>query len=292
MIAFLKNLFRSYAILKDIPSRYIRLAKRDHERDLELNKYFTDMYVDLYPKESWKNRQFINFGPGSFKHKFWQNADRYYEGDKNWSDIRDNKYNMQIDVEWNLTANKNLDIENNTIEICYCSHLIEHAWDDNVQFFFKDIHRILKKGGVFRVVCPDIDLGIESYKTGDKYFWINNKSNKPIAYEFLEYNSLITHKDNSFCLSPDEADAFIKKHKDVYAALNKASELSDRDLQDKIAAHVNWFNKEKVVKFLKKAGFKDIQVNAYKQSVAPVLRDVRYFDKTDPEVSLYIDAIK
>ncbi len=278
--------------LEDLPKRYIRLAHRDHKRDLELNKYFTDMYVDLFSKKSWKERKFINFGPGSFKHKFWQNADRYYQGKKSWSDIRDNKYKMQIDIEWNLLENKEIDVESDTIEVCYCSHLIEHAWDDNVRFFFKDVHRVLKEGGVFRVVCPDIDLGIEAYRNKDKYFFINNKSAQPIPYKLLEYNSLITHKENSTCLSPDEADDFIKKHKNEYEALNEASRLSDKEVQNKYAAHVNWFNEEKVVKFLKDAGFKTIRVNGYKQSICPVLRDARYFDKTDPEVSLYIDAIK
>jgi hypothetical protein len=38
------------------------------------------------------------------------------------------------------------------------------------------------------------------------------------------------------------------------------------------------------------AGFKNIRASACQQSHVPILRDPRYFDRTDPEMSLYVEA--
>lgn len=75
-------------------------------------------------------------------------------------------------------------------------------------------------------------------------------------------------------------------------ALDKASELSSRELNNSIAAHVNWFNPAKVKNMLENSGFSNIVESAYMQSCSPVLRDSRYFDSTAPEMSFYIEAIK
>jgi hypothetical protein len=41
---------------------------------------------------------------------------------------------------------------------------------------------------------------------------------------------------------------------------------------------------------LKQAGFSSVRPSRYLQSEAAPMRDGRYFDRTDPELSLYIEA--
>ena len=43
---------------------------------------------------------------------------------------------------------------------------------------------------------------------------------------------------------------------------------------------------------LNKAGFENVYESAYCQSKSPLLRDANLFDNTQPELSLYIEAIK
>jgi hypothetical protein len=43
---------------------------------------------------------------------------------------------------------------------------------------------------------------------------------------------------------------------------------------------------------LSKAGFNKIYLSGYGQSYCHVLRDVMFFDNTNPKIALYIEAIK
>lgn len=280
----------SKAETADLPERYIRLAHRQYEQDQERNAFFDGMYRDLFSKAVLQERNFINFGPGSFWHKFWRTADRLYEG-KTWSEQRNRGYEMRIDLAWNLIENTRVDVPDGSVEVCYCSHLIEHGWDENVQFFFGEVHRILKPGGVFRITCPDTALGVRALRRKDRFYY-PKQGNRPTSYMLLQDTSLVTHPENAFNLRPDGADAFLAKFDDVYKALDEASRLSDRELQNQIGAHVNWFTPPKITKFLKQAGFERIYQNGYAQSIMPILRDVRFFDKTDPHMSCYIDVVK
>jgi SAM-dependent methyltransferase len=280
----------SKAETADLPERYIRLAHRNYEQDRERSAFFDGVYRELFSKEILQERNFINFGPGSFWHKFWRTADRLYEG-KTWSEQRNRGYEMRIDIAWNLIENTRVDVPDASVEVCYCSHLVEHGWDENVLFFFKEVHRILKPGGVFRVTCPDSALGVRALRRNDRFYY-PKQGDRPTSYMLLQDTSLVTHPDNEFKVGPESSDAFLDMFDDVYKALDQASQLSDRALQNQIGAHVNWFTVPKITKFLKQAGFERIYQNGYAQSIMPILRDVRYFDKTDPHMSCYLDVVK
>lgn len=274
----------------DLPERYLRLARRQWEEDQRLDAHYDAVYRGLYSRSDLKERRFVNFGPGSFRHRFWRNADRRYDG-KTWSEQRDRGYEMQIDIEWNLIQQTKVAVPDSSIQVVYCSHLVEHGWDDDVRVFMKEVHRILAKGGVFRITCPDTALGVRAMRRGDR-FYFPKQGERPTSYLLLEHSSLITHPENPTRVRPEEADGFFKSFPDEYAALDEASRLSDRSLQDRIGAHVNWFTIEKLTRFLQEAGFSRIYRSGHRQSIAPILRDVRYFDKTDAEMSCYIDALR
>lgn len=274
----------------DLPERYLRLARRNWQQDRELTAYYNRVYRACYDREHLQSRAFINFGPGSFRHKCWRTADRLYDG-KTWSEQRGRGYEMKIDIDWNLIENTRVDADDASIKAVYCSHLVEHGWDDNVRFFFGEVHRILAPGGVFRVTCPDTALGIQAMRLDDRYFF-PRQGQRSTSFMLLEYSSLLTHPQNATRIDEDGVGPFFAEFEDVYEALNEASRLSDRALQDRIGAHVNWFTVPKLESFLKEAGFNRVFPSAYGQSICPVLRDVRYFDKTDPHMTCYVDAVK
>ena len=62
--------------------------------------------------------------------------------------------------------NSKLDMfEENTVDCIYSSHMIEHMNDGSVQNIINESYKILKPGGVLRLVAPDAMYYINSYKT-------------------------------------------------------------------------------------------------------------------------------
>ena len=94
-------------------------------------------------------------------------------------------------------------------------------------------------------------------------------------------------------ISLDYSDEFVeKKIKDC--SMDEFFQYFSKDCYfdpNKVYMHINWWTKDKLTRFLKKAGFKNVFVNSYLQSVFPPMRDEKFFD-TRPRQSLFIDAIK
>lgn len=80
-------------------------------------------------------------GCGStYDHK-WTNVDLYKSG----KDV----------IQADLT--KRLPFRNNYFDVVYCSHLLEHFTYEEGQRLINEIHRVLKKGGIARIVVPDLE---------------------------------------------------------------------------------------------------------------------------------------
>lgn len=58
---------------------------------------------------------------------------------------------------------KGLPHEPNTVTYAYCSHVLEHLALEELRLALKEMHRILKPRGVFRMVLPDLAELIKTY---------------------------------------------------------------------------------------------------------------------------------
>ena len=89
----------------------------------------------------------LNIGCGSNYHSAWVNID--------------------VDpVSQNIKrhdAGTPLPFNDNSFEACYCSHVLEHLPCDTALLLVAEIHRILKSGGIFRVVVPDLEVIARTY---------------------------------------------------------------------------------------------------------------------------------
>lgn len=72
-------------------------------------------------------------------------------------------------------------IESNSVDAVYTSHTLEHIYADAVPRVFLEINRILKQGGLFRIVVPDIDVAVKLY-TSQQYDALRNISDE-VAYK-------------------------------------------------------------------------------------------------------------
>jgi predicted SAM-dependent methyltransferase len=84
---------------------------------------------------------YLNLGCGSRFHKDWVNLDKHPTN----SQVQ--KYDVQNGIPF----------PNNTFNVVYHSHLLEHLTKENGRIFMYDCFRVLKPGGVLRVVVPDLE---------------------------------------------------------------------------------------------------------------------------------------
>lgn len=54
-------------------------------------------------------------------------------------------------------------IKDNSCDAVYCSHVLEHLHRYNLQKALFNTYKILKKGGVFRLVVPDFQVFVNTY---------------------------------------------------------------------------------------------------------------------------------
>ncbi|UCG89591.1 MAG: methyltransferase domain-containing protein [Candidatus Heimdallarchaeota archaeon] len=270
--------------------------------------YDINIYYKIYGIEPVENRRFYNIGAGEFQHTAWTNVDHESEW---YKDVQGS--NMGID--WDLLTLTPIPVEDNSAEIVYSSHTIEHINNEAAQNMFNESYRILKQGGVLRITTPNIDLDFRAYKTNDRnyFYWIDQYSvktpkklervqlNKPLneasiqqifLWHFASSVSLL-HNDGAPERINDEKLDEIFQELDYEEALDYCTSKCSLEVQRKYPGnHINWWNKNKLFQMLSIAGFKNIYLSGYGQSKAPVLRNTMLFDTTHPKISLYVEAIK
>lgn len=83
----------------------------------------------------------VNCGCGSKYSKKWMNID--YNGDKRYV------------IQHNLT--EGIPLDDGTVDFIYNSHFLEHLTLAQANYFLSECYRTLKKGGVLRIVVPDME---------------------------------------------------------------------------------------------------------------------------------------
>ena len=248
-----------------------------------------------YPKESLINKKFLNVGAGKFNHKFWTNVDY---GSEQYAKIQ-NEF-----IELNLIERPKFPFEDNSIELIYTSHTIEHITDESVINFIKESQRILKKGGVLRITCPDSNLLLNSVKFKVKDFWnwrmewFLNKfeiNSNDIELEDFLIRELSTARCRFFENSNDPLHPLEVREKMDKLEDNDFLEwiVEKNSFDDKFANyHINYWNFEKLKKMCIEAGFSNIYHSGFGQSLSPPLTNTKLFDNTHPKMSLYFEARK
>jgi len=88
------------------------------------------------------------------------------------------------DIICNVEKMEMIDIADNSIDIVYSSHMIEHITDEALNHFLGELHRILKKGGCIRIEAPDAEKLINAY--------IHNDSD--ILVDFIDNGVMLAKK--------------------------------------------------------------------------------------------------
>lgn len=275
---------------------------------LELKRIHANPDLSLYdsiPTVELKNSPFLNIGAGMFSHPYWTNIDKKSKWYKDYAN--------QSFIEHDLFSTDTIKLNDGSAYAAYCSHTIEHIDDLSVQRLLNEIFRLLKPGGVVRIVTPDIQLQYRAYRDNDRhyFFWINSYSREKdyqragltqplnqasidqiFLEDFASYASTLPVKGASQRISDEELRQLFAS-RSFEDALDYCTSLCPIELQkDNPQNHINWFHEKKLHSMLAKAGFNNIYRSAYGQSYCAPMRDLNFFDKTLPKVSLYMEARK
>ena len=121
----------------------------------ELNMFFVRLNSTLNPFKRNKINQYskqsnirLNIGAGPFGEEGWINIDMF----------------RMKNISFTYDCRKKIPLRNNSVEVIRCEHVLEHM-DKQYEaiIFLKECFRVLKTGGIIRVVVSDIEKFIKAY---------------------------------------------------------------------------------------------------------------------------------
>lgn len=274
----------------------------DIKKSIEYSNDTAD-YIRLFGDDSVKYRRFYNISVGVYKgfggginHPCWTNVDvdKAWKGDKCFPNGKE--YDPNKDIAHDLLSMAPLPIESATAELVHSRFTVDRLTDDAALFFFKEVFRILKPGGVFRVISTDVDLDYRAYLNNDKdyYFWLSKDYSieQMFLYHVVTQLSSIYSDNHTYKLADEDLRGLFSKmpYEDAldYCVSKCSLEIQKNNRYD----HFNWWNQKKFEKMLSNAGFKEYFRSAPGQSSVQILRNEAFFDNEHLKVMMYMEAIK
>lgn len=110
-----------------------------------------------------------NLGCGTLLYQNFLNIGFWESLEKNgiYKDLNgtQNTYMLNYDLRQGIPAS------DNSLELIYHSHMLEHlSYEDGI-IFIRDCYRALKKGGKMRIIVPDLEAWINGYFLNNKFFY-------------------------------------------------------------------------------------------------------------------------
>jgi hypothetical protein len=265
------------------------------------DRFQLDLYRRLYDAGTLQRKPFYNVGAGAFYHPYWTNLDFVSDW---YGDVQ------QHIVPFDLMKLEPLPVEDGSAKVIYTSHTIEHVKEAAVRNLFREAYRALERGGIFRVTTgPDAVTDFRALQNGDEEWFYWDK-----WYAEDGYGGIYTAPPTSVSLaerwlhhvasplsridrSPSEKKFgeqeiwAILREKGLEGALDFFCGLCAFDPQ-RPGNHISWWTHEKVMEYMREAGFTSVYRSGYNQSASPLLRHSDLFDSTHPQISLYVEAKK
>jgi len=262
----------------------------------------TGQYIELFGEEAVRERRFYNLGAeASFKHPAWTviNLPSEHYGE------------YYIDISWDLMSREPLPIEDEKAQVIFSRYTLEHVDDGSAQHFLVEANRALISGGTLRLIVPDIDIFYLAYlaKVPDIFYrpkqeletFPNEKFSQNPNRASFEQRFLWRFASNASELHPDGASVRISDQDFRKAftelsfaeAMNYCTSKCSLEVQKKYREnHINWFNADKLLRMLKEAGFANSYRSGFGKSRCPILREVSLLEARQPEIGLFVEAVK
>ena len=250
--------------------------------------------LSLYPESGRPSQpKYVNIGALDFPHPLWHNLDNPTDWDQ-----FSKRQQGNIHLPHDLLSGEPLPISADTLAIAYCSHVIEHLPTEAGQHLFAEVNRVLKPGGTFRLVAPDMALFYDAYQRGDELLFQSGlrlydcrTMEQKLLLQFAS-GLVLSHPETGHHKYSDEEVrlALKSKGRDEFFE-HFTGKVPIQVQKEHPADHINWFTPEKTGAMLKAAGFSAVWQSARGQSHLPVLRNLGLFDPYG-DCSLYFECLK
>lgn len=241
---------------------------------------------------------YLNIGAGDWEADGWTNLDcpsDYYR------DAQSRHEFTIYDIR-----NDGLPYANNSVDVIYCSHVIEHIETKYIQKMFDECYRVLKKGGILRIVVPDAEFIYDISKTESTFwmdYWNLKSGEKYFQSDFYGLPSLPRNVDYCVHELATPRLRYHSQHQNEYDYINEFENMGRDEFFEFITSgltydtkhvrdHINYWSYKKIYNMLKESGFHQIFRMNYRASFCKHILHNELFDNTCPEFSLYVESIK
>jgi SAM-dependent methyltransferase len=185
-------------------------------------------------------------------------------------------------IGWDLR--KGIPFRDELFDVVYNSHFLEHLDLEAVVPFLKDIHRVLKNGGIVRIVVPDLQVLVNRYVSSAK------------KLERGDVSALNEHQKTIH----DLFDQMVRKESagtNVQPAFVRIIEKMVRGGPGKIGELHRWmYDKYTLQALLEDVGFADVREHTYCSSGIDGWQQFNLDSNDDGDVykpnSVYIEGVK
>ena len=278
IIRFINKYFYKFNLFGAIFNRY----------DNSVSFYSAKKDKSLY-KDYEEDSVFVNFGSGAFSHSKWINFDlpgqsEYYKKILGSENIDFKPIDLCVD-------NLQIPLKDNSCDLIYCSHTLEHIEEKNGLHFIKECKRILKKNAIMRIALPNTDNNFLICKIVFNQKEIPNEiKNKIIlkaAYEVLSESEnlkdeiLIEEVIKSNFITSVFVDNILKNFNNI-----------GKFKINNPGRHITYYSHYKLSNISEQLGF-SYYIPMYKGStLAEPFKNSEVFDTTEPQWSIYGEFIK
>lgn len=117
--------------------------------------------------ENTKNHQYVHYGSHFCAPESWQNFDasptlKFERTPIIGSLFTKNEARFPDNVNYGDIV-KGLPVAEDSCKAVYCSHVLEHLCLEELKIALKNTFKVLKVGGIFRLVVPDLEYSAKTY---------------------------------------------------------------------------------------------------------------------------------
>jgi predicted SAM-dependent methyltransferase len=244
---------------------------------------------------------YLNVGGGQFIREHWRVLDFYSD----WYDYEEEF----IDYNVNLEDLSQWPIENDTVDLIYTAHTLEHLSDAAVRHTLRECARVLQPEGTIRISVPDIDLALRHYERENAQWFTEFRPNSPPEklystrhgqdeYVMEEYLLTVfaTHLTNARRSgTTDDHCADFERVQSDYESLSKhaffqkySDRIKNKWQDENPGLHRNWFDYQRLLDLLSEAGFENIHKECSQQSNYVEFNNEEFGKR--PYLSLHVEA--
>lgn len=194
------EIYPNHALVKQKASFLTRLLYKVVPRNVFLQFWNELYFFRLRQKSSSQKKKFkgkedlkVNIGAGPKGKEGWINVDAY----------------AQPGINCIYDCRTELPFQDGSVSMIFCEHFVEHLdYTEEIPFFVSECLRVLKKGGVMRIIVPDVELYIRGYldegwetfekirplKNGREDSWMHFKYNNKMEMLNIIFRQGIEHK--------------------------------------------------------------------------------------------------